>query len=261
MLAFRVRVELSLACFGRKTKIERQVFHLTLILFFSYNSAMSWTLVRRLLGLALLAASLIGLAWGLWPVSHQERSLVISPAQMRPALLPDAPPAIAGPRTLNIEWPPRVRAGETASIRLIFAPSSQPGQLAPAVSEMSGAYSVLAEARLELPGVPHAPLGQVSQALLPDRSLTFVWDLQPLLAGQPQGTLWLHLRFIPSAAGPELRQVLTAQRLEVRVIDFFGLTGPWARALGSAGAVLGAALGLDGVARWLWRRQVITSGG
>lgn len=218
---------------------------------------MSWTSVRRLLGLVIFAASLSGLVWGFWPVSYQQHSLVISPAQMRPAQLPAGLPAIAGPRSLSIEWPARVRTGETAALRLVFAPTEQAGQPAP-VAE--GEYVVLLEARLELPGVPHTPPGQISQALLPDRALTFVWDLHPQLAGHARGTLWLHLRFISSAAGAELRQVLTAQRLELTVMDLFGLTGPWARALGSAGLVLGAAMGLDGVARWLWRRLVIRSG-
>jgi hypothetical protein len=242
---------LSLACFGRKTKIERQVFHLTLILSFPYNNPVNWTRLRRAFGLLLLAGSLITLTWGFWSPPEQARSLAISPAEMRPGELPAGLPAIAEPRTLSLEWPAVIRAGDLATVRLVFDPSvqeSRPAQVSPV------AYSVLAEARLELPGVPHSPVGVVSQALLPGWPVTFVWDLRPMLAGQAQGTVWLHLRFIPLAGGRELRQVLTAQRLDIRVIDFIGVSGPWARALGSAGAVIGAVLCLDGAVLWLWRR-------
>lgn len=258
---------MSVACFRRKTKTERQVFHLTLFLSFcAYNTPVSWTAVRRVFGLVLLAASLAALVWGLWPLPVQTRSLAISPAEMRPEELPasqalDNLPAISEPRLLHLEWPPLMRSGDPASIRLAFAPAQQPGASPPASSGAGGDYSVLAEARLELPGIPHTPLGQVSQAFLPGRPLTFVWDILPDRAGETDGTVWLHLRFIPAVAGPDLRRVLTAQRIQVRVSEFFGLSGPWARALGSAGVVVGVVLGLDGAASWLWQRRVRKSGG
>ena len=102
--------------------------------------------------------------------------------------------------------------------------------------------------------LPHSPPGEISQALTPGRPLTFVWDLLPVAAGQAAGTVWLHLSFTSAAGGPELRQVLTAQRIDIRVTEFLGLSGPWARALGSAGVVVGAVFCLDGVVLWLWSR-------
>jgi hypothetical protein len=178
---------------------------------------------------------------------------------MRPSEIPvdqalASLPAVAEQRLLTLEWPRVSRTGEKAAVRLVFDPfvrESQPSQISPPGGE---AYSVLAEARLELPGVPHTPLGEVSQALVPGRPVTFIWDLLPVVAGDEQGTVWLHLRFIPTGGGSELRQVLSAQRFEMRVIDFMGLSGPWARALGSAGAAVGAVLCLDGVVIWLWSR-------
>jgi hypothetical protein len=245
---------LSLACFKRKTKIERQVFHLTLILSFPYNNPVNWTRVRRVFGLLLLSGSLIALVWSFRLIPDQARTLEIASAEMRPVDLPAGLPAIAEQRQLSLEWPPVIRSGETATVRLIFDPSAQESQPAPASPVAGEGYSVLAEARLELSGVPHTPLGEVSQALLPDRPVTFVWDVRPVVAGEAQGTVWLHLRFVPAAGGPELRQVLTAQRIDIRVIDLLGVNGPWARALGSAGLVVGAALCLDGIFLWLWRR-------
>ena len=226
---------------------------------------MDWTLLRRVFGLLVFAFSIAALVWGYWPLPVQARSLEISPAEMLPAELPagqdpDRLVAIAEPRTLSLEWPSQVRAGDSAAIRMIYA------LVAPQVPKVrvftipADAYSILLVSRLELPRIPHTPLGEVSQALLPGRPLTFMWDLRPITAGEANGTVWLHLRLIPPAGDPELRKFLSDQRIQVQVIDFFGLTGPWARALGSAGMVVGAAFGLDGIARWLWQRWATKPG-
>jgi hypothetical protein len=275
----------SVACFKRNTKIERQVFHLTLILSFgqeirwdlnqrnihsdlcsfnkhhadcAYNIPVKWTRFRRMFGMLLCTVSLVALVWGLWPLPAQTRSLTISPAEMLPAeLSPGAAgglSAVAEPRVLILEWPSVIRSGDLASIRLAFSSARQGGsplQISPIAGE---GYSVLAEARLELPAIPHTPIGEVSQGLIPGRPVIFIWDLQPNRPGEANGTVWLHLSFIPVAGGPALRRVLTAQRINIRVIDILGLSGPWVRALGSAGVVVGAVLALDGALIWLWSR-------
>jgi hypothetical protein len=219
----------------------------------------NWTRIRRASGLLLLGFSLAALAWGVWPLPAQVRSLVITPGEMLPPELASdpalaGPPAIAASRLLLLRWSPVMRLGDLDQVELHFGQAEPSGPSKPAAAPSAGAYSVLAEARLELPDLPHSPPGEVSQALTPGRPLAFTWDLLPAVAGEADGTLWLHLRYISSTGGPELRQVLTAQRLQVRVIDFLGLGGSWARALGSAGLVLGAVLCLDGVVFWLWSR-------
>jgi hypothetical protein len=225
----------------------------------------SWVVIRRFFGLLLLAVSLVALVWGLWPLPVQARSLMISPSDMLPAeLIPGSAgdlSAVVEPRLLIVEWPAIVRSGDLASIRLLFGPTGPAGSLAPASPPVGEAYSTLAEARLELPAIPHSPTGEVSQAMLSGRPVIFIWDLHPNHSGEANGTVWLHLSYIPLAGGPVLRQVITAQRIEIRVIDFLGVSGPWARALGSAGVVVGAVLSLDGVLIWLWSRLERRSGG
>jgi len=281
----------SLACFRRKSKIERQVFHLTLFLSFgrryledtnhdhhnldfssaikrladyAYNIPVNWTLNRRVLGGLLLGVSLAALAWGLWPLPDQARSLAVSPQEMLPVELGSDPAlaglsAVAEPRLLLLVWPSIMRLGDLAEVQLQFGPAEPVDPPEPALASPGEPYSVLAEARLDLPGLPHSPPGEISQALTPGRSLAFVWDLLPVAAGETAGTVWLHLRYT-STTRPELRQVLTAQRIQIRSIDFLGLSGPWARALGSAGVVVGAVLCLDGVVLWLWSRLERKSG-
>jgi len=220
--------------------------------------------IRRGFGFLFCIGSFVALIWSLWPLPAQTRSLSISPAEMLPEELTSAVTgdllAVAEPRLLHLEWPAAIRSGELASVRLRVSPAKGEGsssQISPTAGE---AFSVLAEARLELPGIPHTPTGEVSQGFFPGRPVIFIWDLQPNRLGGADGTVWLHLSFIPAAGGPAMRQVLTAQRIEIQVIDFFGLSGPWARALGSAGVVVGAMLALDGVFIWLWSRLDRKSG-
>jgi hypothetical protein len=225
----------------------------------------NWTAIRRVLGLLLLAVSLVALTWSLWPLPVQTRTLMISPAEMRPEDLPAGQTlanltAISAPRTLLLEWPLQMRTGELAWLRLTFSPALQEGASPQVSSEAGGEYFALAEARLELPAIAHTPPGQISQALLPGQPVTFIWELLPNRAGEAEGTVWLHLRFVPTAGESELRRLLTAQRIQVRTISFLGLSGPWGRALGSAGAAMGMALGLDGVALYLWRHIPRRSG-
>lgn len=224
----------------------------------AYNISVNWTRIRRFFGLLLVAVSLIALVWGLWPLPVQTRSLSISPAEMLPADLIPGPagdlPAVAEPRLMLLEWPSVIRKRDLASIRLAFSSAKMDGASLESSPTAGEVYSVLAQARLELPAILHTPMGEVSQGLSPGRPVLFIWDLRPNRAGNANGTVWLHLSFIPLAGGATLRQVLTAQRIDIRVIDLLGLSGPWARALGSAGVVVGAVLALDGVMIWLWSR-------
>ena len=223
-----------------------------------------WVDIRRGFGILLCIISLVVLLWSLWHLPTQTRSLAISPSEMLPeelaARVSGDLAAVAEPRVLLLEWPSVIRKGELASVRLSLSPANGKGpssQISPVAGEP---FSVLAEARLELPGITHTPTGEVSQGFFGDRLVMFIWDLRPNRAGEADGTVWLHLSFITAAGEPALRQVLTAQRIEIRVIDFLGLSGPWARALGSAGVVVGAVLALDGVFFWLWSHLERRSG-
>jgi hypothetical protein len=224
-----------------------------------------FTLLRRIFGLLLCAISLLVLVWGFWPMPDQSRSLLIAQAEMLPpglaANVTGDLPAIAQPHLLLLEWPAVIRSGDLASIRLEFSPVDQVSLPSQALPGTSAAYTILAEARLELPAISHIPMGDVSQGLLPGRPVMFIWDLRPNQSGEANGTVWLHLRFQPSDGRPDIRQVLSAQRIEIQVIDLLGLSGPWSRAVGSAGLVVGVVIALDGVWIWLWSRVERRMGG
>jgi hypothetical protein len=172
----------------------------------------------KLIAAALMALSLAALGWGLWPVRYAEHSLVY-----------DAPPAgklPAGEYAIRGRWPTYLRVGDVGRLELSLAQRSAPP-------------GVIGRARLELPGLAHTPPGESSQPLSSHQAALFEYRAQPGLAGQFTGTLWLHRVWVGSA---DPVQPLAAIPIAIQAGAFLGLSGPWARALGAAGVVIGLGL-------------------
>lgn len=210
-----------------------------------------------------------------YPSASEEEPSAPEPAPTQDALFPleteTAPqPAVAESRMLTLEFPPRIRAGDAEIIRLTLE-VDQRGNLT-ATAESAGnvtqgeviqipniyeTHNVAVEARLDLAGVQVSPPGSISESLRPGQKVTFYWSVRAEDVGIYRGTLWFYLRFAPLDGGPELRQALSAQKIEIEAVNFFGLKAQPARWLGAVGAVASAALGmpfLEGSLKWLWRR-------
>jgi hypothetical protein len=193
------------------------------------------------------------------------------PAPTQEAAL--APPAaIPEQRLLVVEWPSKIRVGDSEIVRLslemdtegnitptAYVKGSQVSSQPVAVPNLYATHNVIAEATLDLAGVDYRPSGEVSEALLPGQPVTFVWSVRPSEIGHYRGTVWLHLRFIPRAGGEEIRMVLTAQLIEFEAVNFLGLGGAAARLMGGVGVVVGSVLGLDNLVPWfiklVWPRK------
>lgn len=232
----------------------------------------------------MLLISLAIFVWGVWPFARQLREVGLASGDMplapvatagptqEPTLIPTTTPGGETPvipeqRLLALEFPAQLRNGDSGLIMLTLEMDTQ-GQLTASVQaegeqthvepiEIPNVYDthlVIAEARLDLAGFDYRPEGEVSEALLPGKPVKFIWSIRPADVGNYYGTVWLHLRFMPLAGGPETRSVLSAQRVTIEVVSLLGLKGSTARVLGSVGVVLGSILGLDGVLEWLLKR-------
>lgn len=221
---------------------------------------MTFVRLRRGAGIILLIVSALMLGWGAWPVPVETLRVAIPAAELQPEATgqPGSAASTALPGQLTLTWPGDVRTGEVQRVTLNFMPASTATD--PGGAGADQPPGVLAEARLELPGMLHDPPGDMSEALVPNKPVRFEWSLRADRPGDYPGTVWLHLRFqSDSGAGSALPsgsiRVVGAPRIQVRARSFLGLAGPWARALGGAGVVIGAVLGLDGIVIWLWRRS------
>lgn len=213
------------------------------------------------------------------PVSTQGVSVL--PTQSAPDALPDTgdgdeepQPAIPESRHLTLEFPPEIRTGDSARIRLRLEVDER-GNITPTaivegnvvtgeVVEIPNLYEthfVVAEARLDLAGMEVQPPGMISEPLNPGKSATFYWSVHPQESGRYEGTVWLHLRFIPISTlegEQESRIAVSAQFLEIEARSFLGfLNGGTARGIGALGSLVGSVLGfpfVDDLVKWLWGR-------
>lgn len=207
------------------------------------------------------------------PTESAEFELLPSATQaLQPTLAPllPAPPAIPESRRLTLEYPPRIRAGDSDVVRLTLeldtlggaSPTAevQGNEVTGGVVQVPNLYethSVVAEADLDLAGVDFQPSGPVSEPLLPGESVTFRWSVHPTEAGTYRGTAWLFLIFTDKATGAQSRKAISAQPVQIQATTLFGFGGDAARIAGGLGAVGGGVLGFpfaDDVFKWLWNR-------
>lgn len=196
-----------------------------------------------------------------------ETSLPVQPSQTAaPAAISTPFPMIPENRLLVLEWPAKIKAGDADVIRLTLE-MDEYGKLTPTaqvggnlleaqslqIPNLYDSHDVIAEARLDLAGMEVAPGGDIAEALLPGKPVTFLWSIRPAEPGVYRGIVWLHLRFIPNQGGEEIQRVLSAQRVEIQAVNFLGLGGSAARVLGSVGTVIGSVFGLDNLVGWGWR--------
>ncbi len=189
------------------------------------------------------------------------------PAPVKPTLVP----SISETRLLTLEFPPKIRAGDSDIIRLTLE-VDEFGNIIPTaeieghevrgetieVKNLYETHIIIAESRLDMAGVEILPTEIISEPLLPGESVTFYWSISAPDASNYRGTVWLYLRYIPKAGGTELRRAISAQTVEIEAIKFFGvLSASPAKKLGALGTFLGVILSfpfVDDVLKFLWKK-------
>jgi hypothetical protein len=232
-----------------------------------YNTPMLLIKLRRVFGLLLLVISLVVLIWGLRSPEYMLQATELAPSDLffqesnQPTANGPARGAAVqspGSRLLELSWPKSLRLGDEGTVRLTVRVLSSEPTASQASSEtaepvqpgMDNAYHFVLQSHLDLPGMAHTPTGEVSQAMLPDQPVVFLWYLRPASSGIFNGKVWLHLRFIPPSPAQEQRILLAAQQVDIQVTSLLGMSGSQARLAGSLGLVVGSFLALDGLLSW-----------
>jgi hypothetical protein len=193
-----------------------------------------------------------------------------TPTQEQPSQAATPLPAIPESRRLTLEYPPKIRTGDSDVIRLTLEVDTL-GNLTP-TAEVQGnrvtggivqipnlydTHNVIAEARLDLAGPEVRPTDIISEPLLPGESVTFFWSVRPVSSGTFRGTAWLFLRFVDKVSKVETRKAISAQPVQIEATNLLGLGGGIARTAGGLGSIVGAVMGfpfVDDFLKWLWRR-------
>jgi hypothetical protein len=180
-------------------------------------------------------------------------------------------PALPERRRLTLEFPPRIRAGDSDLIRLTLemddlgnvTPTAQIGghEVTGEVVEIPNLYEshhVAAEARFDIAGLEIRPTEMITEPLAPGKTATFYWSIRPPEAGVYRGTVWLYLRFVDKQTGEESRKTLSAQVVEIKAVNMLGLSGGLARTTGVLGSLVGTIIGFpffEDIVRFLYRRR------
>jgi len=204
------------------------------------------------------------------PTETAPRPTLEPPSVIEPTAVP-ALPAIPERRRLTLDYPPRIRAGDSDIVRLTLEVDDQ-GNITPTASmegnvvkggvvEIPNLYethTIIVQARLDLAGVEVSPPGETSAQLVPGQTVSFFWSVSPREAGTFRGTLWLHLRFVDKVSGEESQRPILAQTVEIQGANLIGLSGNTARTAGLIGSVAGTIIGfpfLQDILKFLWKRR------
>jgi hypothetical protein len=160
-------------------------------------------------------------------------------------------------RVVELEWPSRLRLGESDVLRLALVPSAD-GYTAQAefpehtlstqtipVRRPPG-YTLHAVARLDGVAFTIAPSGDQALLVPPGEAVSWRWSLSPRAPGQQRLSVLLLLRWEadPGVSAQPRESVAFGRSLDVQVTSFFGLRQPEALGLGLFGLVFSSGLGL-----------------
>ena len=180
-------------------------------------------------------------------------------------------PALPERRRLTMEFPPRMRAGDSDLVRLTLE-VDELGNVTP-TAEIGGnvitgqvvetpnlydSHNVIAQARFDIAGMEVRPADLVSEALTRGSSVTFRWSIHPPEAGVYRGTVWLYLHFVNKQSGEESRKTVSAQIVEIEAVNFLGLSANMARTTGVIGSVVGTVIGfpfLEDIIKFILKKR------
>lgn len=196
------------------------------------------------------------------PAPEEPPSLIPPPAQA---------PAIPERRRLMLEFPAKIRAGDSDVVRLTLEVDDL-GNLTPTaqfegnvltgeVVEIPNLYethNVIAEAKFDIAGLQISPPELISQTLTQGQSINFYWSVRPTEVGVYRGTIWFYLRFVDKVSGEESRRAVSAQIVEIEAVNFLDLPANLVRTVGGVGSIIGAVVGFpffEDIVKFVFKRR------
>jgi len=157
---------------------------------------------------------------------------------------------------LVLDAPGKIRIGDADYIQLKIIPDGLEGTPEftsngdeiyrhESTTTKNSSYNLLAETRLELPGVLYKPSADIITSFQAGQVVSLYWTVQPENSGAYQGIVWLHFQFVPDDGSEALRLMVSRQVIDISAVSFAGLSGNEARIIGWVGFIIGLALDVD----------------
>jgi len=203
--------------------------------------------------------------------SATQSPALAAPTPGVPTSIASAQPAIPEKRFIVLEFPPKIRAGDSDVVRLTLK-VDQSGNITPTavvagnvvtgntieIPNLYETHHVIAEARMDMAGMQISPADLSSQTLLPGQSIMFFWSVRPADVGTYRGTVWLFLRFVDKVSGEESRIAVSAQTVDIEAVSLFGVPANVARSAGMIGSAVGAVIGFpffEEIVKFIFKRR------
>jgi hypothetical protein len=167
------------------------------------------------------------------------------------------PTPIIEERIAEVEWPPRMRLGNSDTVRLAVIPNEEGLTITTefpehavvtqtVVLEQPPGYDLALGAQLDGVGFTLSPKGDQVQDWQPAETMAWHWTISPEQSGQQRLTLTLTLHRLPQSGNPEpaRQSTIYSKGLDVQVTTFLGLTTQQVMMTGLLGLLLGVALNL-----------------
>ena len=184
-----------------------------------------------------------------------------SPTQPLPSPVPTqplpSPTAVIEQRTVEVEWPPQMRLGDSDFVRLSLIPSAEGYIITTEIQEHTtltqtiqvqrqAGYELNAAARLDGVGFIISPDTEQQYSLPPGETITWRWSVAPQTPGDHYVTITLMLRWVPlpGSGHPPIETVAYSRGLNIQVTSFFGLNRRQAMTGGLLGLFLGGSMGM-----------------
>jgi hypothetical protein len=174
---------------------------------------------------------------------------------LEPGIIPVSPISQSEDHIVQVEWPVKIRLGESDVVQLKLISSMQGYVIITEYPEhqvvtqtvtvlRSPGFELFAVARLDGVGFELSPAGEQSQYILEERDYIWQWSLTPRQSGDHRLSVNLIFRWIPvNRTELPVREVVAYSRaLDVKVISFMGLSRSQAMATGWFTLLLGSGL-------------------
>ena len=182
-------------------------------------------------------------------------ALIPTPTPFTFPTIEATPTPLIEERVAEVEWPRRMRLGNSDTVRLAVIPNEEGLTIttefpehavvtSTLTLEQPAGYDLALGAELDGIGFSLSPVGDQRQDWQPEEPMYWHWTIRPDSSGQHRLSLTLTLHRLPQAGNPNTARQSTiySKGLDVQVSTFMGMTTRMVMVTGFLGLLLGAAL-------------------
>lgn len=183
----------------------------------------------------------------------------------------EAAPALLETRRLTLEYPTRIKAGSGSEVIRLTLEVDALGNITPTaivdgnvvegeviqIPDLYATHTVTAEAYFDVAGLDVVPPGATFQPLKRGEAVAFYWSVRSDTPSTYGGVIHLFLNFENRDTGEKERKEVSAQIIDIKVVDFFGFSTNFVKTSGVVGSILGSVIGFPffkDIAKYLFER-------